>query len=136
MEENQAVVWWAVATGPRSGDPSVFQGVNDEPITWVREHRKCSVFLSVMLHYQAVSGGFRWFGSAASPENVHEKLKKDWNYVGELSQLWAFNRQNQVVCVTPGGGLPFQPAMMLLAGARTKSDLRSIEESLSVTLED
>jgi hypothetical protein len=137
MEENQAVVWWAVATGSlRSGDPSVFQGVNDEPITWVREHRKCSVFVAVMLHYQAVSGGFRYFGSASSPEKVHEILKKDWRYVGELNQLWAFNRQNQVVCVTPGGGLPFQPAMMILAGGKTRSDLRAIEESLSVALED
>jgi len=136
MEENQAVVWWAVTMGgAMSRDPSVSQGVNDEPITWVREHRKCSVFLAVMLHYQAVSGGFRYFGSAASPENVHEKLR-EWNYVGELNQLWAFNRQNQVVCVTPGGGLPFQPAMMLLAGGKTRSDLRSIEDSLSLTLED
>lgn len=71
---------------------------------------------------------------ARIPENIHEALKKDWNYVGEVNQLWAFNRRNQVICVTPGGGLPFQPAMMLLAGAKTEADLHAIEKSLSVSL--
>jgi hypothetical protein len=136
MEENQTVVWWAVSTrNPRSNDPAVFQGVNDEPITWVREHRRFSVFLALMLHYQAVSGGFRHLGSAAAPDNIHEKLKHGWNYVGEVNQVWAFSRQDQVVCVTPGGGLLFQPAMMLLAGGKAKRDLQSIGESLSVTLD-
>src|SRR5262245_12961765 len=37
MEENQNVVWWAVSTrSPKAVDPPVYQGVNDEPITWVR----------------------------------------------------------------------------------------------------
>jgi hypothetical protein len=135
MKENQTVVWWSVSTrNPDSNDPPVFQGANDKPIAWVREHRKCSTFLTVMLHYQAVSGGFRFFGSTGSPDNVHELLKRGWNYAGELNQLWAFNRQNQVVCVTPGGGLPFMPAMILRAGGKTRNDMRSIEESLLVTL--
>ena len=136
MEENQAVVWWAVSTrSPTSADPAVYQGVNDEPISWVREHRRFSVFLAVMLHYQAVSGGFAHFGSAAAPDNVHEKLRNGWRYAGEVNQLWAFARPNQVVCVTPSGGLPFQPAMMFLAGGRTKKDLQAIEDFFSVSLE-
>lgn len=136
MEENQNVVLWAVSTrSPKAADPPVFQGVNDEPITWVREHRRFSVFLEVMLHYQAVSGAFAHLGSAAAPDDVHQKLKNGWKYAGEVNQLWAFGKQNQVVCVTVGGGLPFQPAMMLLAGGKTKRDLAAIEESLSVSLE-
>lgn len=136
MEENQNVVWWAVSTrNPKSADPPVFQGVNDETITWVREHRRFSVFLEVMLHYQAVSGAFGHLGSAAAPDDLHEKLKNGWKYAGEVNQLWAFGRKNQVVCVSAGGGLPFQPAMMLLAGGKTKRDLHVIEESLGVSLE-
>jgi hypothetical protein len=136
MEENQAVVSWAVSVKGKSADPAVFQAVNDDQATWVREHRKCTVFLTVMLHYQAVSGGFRFIGSAECPDDVHEKLKDGWTFVGEVNQLWAFSRQNQVICVTPGGGLPFQPAMVLLAGGKTKRDFQGIEESLSVRLED
>jgi hypothetical protein len=136
MEENQTVVWWGVSMrNLNSLDSSVFQGVNEDPIAWYLEHKKCSTFLKVMLHYQAVSGGFPFIGSASSPDNVHEMLKRDsWTYVGELNQLWAFNRQNQVVCVTPGSGLPFEPAMILLAAGKSKKDWLSIEESLSVAL--
>jgi hypothetical protein len=136
MEENQRVLWWAVPTQrPQAvGDPPVFQGLNDEPVRWYSERRRCSVFLAVMLHLQAVWGGFNWLGSAEATENVHAILQQDWNYVGDMDQLWAFNRQNQVVCVTAGGN-PIGPAMTLHAGGKTKADLRSIEESLSVTFE-
>lgn len=134
MEENQAVVLWSVSTRSSvANDPAVFQAVNDEPITWVREHKKCSVFLGVMLHYQAVSGGFRYVGSAPSPDNLHEKLKVGWTFIGEVNQLWAFSRRNQVVCVM-FSDLPFQPAMMIRAGGKTKADLHAIEDFLSVSL--
>src|SRR5690349_13306014 len=63
MEENQAVVYWGVGTrNPDADDPAVWQGVNGEPIAWYAEHRKCSVFLAVMLHYHAVNGGFPFCG--------------------------------------------------------------------------
>jgi hypothetical protein len=136
MEENQGAVLWSISTrNPESVDPRVFQGINeeDEPITWAREHRRCSEFLAVMLHWQAVSGGFRFLGSAASPDDVHRALKKGWNHVGEINQVWAFNRQNQVVCIS-ASSLPFLPPMMLHAGGKTRRDLQSIEQSLSVTL--
>jgi hypothetical protein len=135
LEENQSVVWWGVSTRTSNAiDPSVSQSVSAEELVWHKEHKKCSSFLTVMLHYQAVSGGFRFCGSAAAPDNLHELLKKGWRYAGELNQLWAFSRQNQVVCVMPGGGLPHMPAMMLLGGAKTKDDLGAIEESLAVSL--
>jgi hypothetical protein len=103
-------------------------------MVWSNEHKKCSTFLAVMLHYQAASGGFDHCGSTEAPDNLHEMLKKGWTYAGEVDQLWAFNRQNQVVCVTAGNSLPFMPALVLLAGGKTRDDLQSIEESLRVTL--
>jgi hypothetical protein len=64
LEENQKVFWWGVSTrNPRLDDPPVSQGINDDPIVWDRpDHRLCSVFLAVMLHYQAVEGGFECSG--------------------------------------------------------------------------
>jgi hypothetical protein len=136
LEENQYVCWWGVSLKRRNAtDPAVAQGIRDEEIIWVTEARKCSFFLTMMLHYQAAFGGFPFCGSAAAPDNLHEMLKEDWDYVGEMSQLWAFSRQNQVVCVTVNSFIPFMPAMMLFAGGKTKDDFRSIGESLSITLQ-
>jgi hypothetical protein len=135
MAENQAVCWWAVSLKKdRARDPSVAQGVNQDEIEWNTEHRRCSTFLAVMLHYQAVSGGLPCCASAKAPDDTHKKLKTGWQYIGEVNRLWAFSRQDQVVCVMAGGSLPFQPAMDLLAAGKTRSDLRAIEESLSVKL--
>jgi hypothetical protein len=135
LEENQAVSWWGVPVKREAArDPSVYQGIDHEDMVWAREHRRCSTFLVVVLHYQAVSGGFPYCGSAPAPDNLHERLRDGWKYVGEVNRLWAFNRQDQAVCVMPGGAAPFSPAMVLLAGAKTRSALRSVEEALAVTL--
>jgi hypothetical protein len=137
VEENQACCWWGVSVKSRGArDPMVSQGVNqDDSIDWHKEHDKCSTFISVLLHYQAVSGGFRFCASGAAPDDAHKKLKQhDWRYVGELNQLWAFHRQNQVVCIMAGGGLPFMPAMMLMAGGKSAEDIQSIGNSLGIEL--
>jgi len=87
MEENQGVVWWGVSTrNPDSDDPPVSQGINDEPITWFQEHRRCSVFLAVMLHYQAVNGGFRFCGAAIAPDQSNYRFEKNgWTYYALIS---------------------------------------------------
>jgi len=56
-------------------------------------------------------------------------------YVGEANQLWAFNRQTRVVCIMAGGGLPFMPAMLLMAGRKIAADIESVRDSLGVDLE-
>jgi hypothetical protein len=138
MEENQCVVFWGVSTrSTRSADPDdppVSQGVNDEPITWHPEHRKCSVFLAVMLHYQAVSGGFPSCGMGSAPDDVSRRLRNGWSYCGEVNRMKAYSRSNQVVCLMPGGGVPFTPAMGVLAGGKTRGDLQAIANDLGVTL--
>ena len=138
LEENQGVCFWGVSVKSRTGkDPMISQGVNhdeDDAIDWHKEHNKCSTFLAVLLHYQAVSGGLPYCAFCSAPDDTHEKLKHDWQYVGEINRLWAFNRQNQVVCIMAGGGPAFMPAMMLMAGGKTASDVTAIGDSLGVRL--
>jgi hypothetical protein len=136
LEENQSVCWWGVSLKSRGAkDPMVSQGINHEDeIEWHKEHDKCSVFISVLLHYQAVSGALGFCASGSAPDDVHKKLKQGWQYVGEANQLWAFSRQNQVVCIMAGGAPPFMPAMVLMAGGKTARDLKAIGDSLGVKL--
>jgi hypothetical protein len=137
MEENQSVVWWGVSTrNPNSDDPPVSQGINDETITWYPEHRKCSVFLAVMLHYQAVSGGFRFIGSGDVPEQANRSFEKHgWTCYGEVNSLLAYGRPNQAVCLMPPANLPFKQRWSVLAGGKTLRDLQAIAAELEVPIE-
>jgi hypothetical protein len=131
MEENQWVVWWSIMTRkPQPLDPPVWQGINDEPIAWYREHQKCSVFLAIMLHYQAVNDGFAFCGSASAPSDTKYRLRKTgWKYWGRINDLRAFSRPNQAVCV-----VPFMGTLSILAGAKTQQDLKAIELAFNVRL--
>ena len=136
MEENQSVAWWGVSVrSPGSADPPVSQGINDRPITWRPEHRQCSVFLAVMLHYQAVNGGFRFCGTAAATDQAIDRLQEQgWNDCGEVNTLLACHRPNQVVCLTPPGDLPFMRHWTVFAGGKTRRDLQSIADDLGVSI--
>jgi hypothetical protein len=133
MEENQRVLWWGVSIrNPDSDDPPISQGINDEPIQWFREHRKCSVFIAVMLHYQAVSGGLRFCGSADAPDESSYRFEEHgWTYFGEVNSLMAYSRANQVVCLMPVN-LPYMSKIVVLAGGRTESDLNTISEEIGL----
>jgi hypothetical protein len=135
MEENQAVVFWGVSTRNSAAvDPPVSQGINDEPITWAPEHRKCSVFLAVMLHYNAVSGGFPFCGGADAPEQSDYRFEdRGWTKYGEVNSLLAYSRPGQAVCLMPPGNLPFLQRWSVLAGAKTKADLRAVGGEIGVT---
>jgi hypothetical protein len=137
MEENQSVFWWGVSIrNPDSDDPPVSQGINEDPITWHPEHRKCSVFLAVMLHYQAVSGGLRYCGSGDAPEQSSYRFEEQgWTYYGEVNSLLAYSRPNQVVCLVPPHDLPFMRNWSVLAGGKTKRDLRTISAELGISVE-
>ena len=138
MEENQRVLWWGVSVrNPDNQDPPVSQGLNDDPIPWYREHAKCSVFLAMMLHYQAVNGGFRFCGSAYFDEDLkYQFVKRGWTHYGTLNSMQAFSRQNQVVCLMPSDGLPFMEKWTFLAGAKTKRDLQTIQTDVGLELEE
>src|SRR5262249_51905320 len=131
-------IWWGVSTrNLKSQDPSVSQGVNDEPISWAREHRRCSVFLAVMLHYQAVSGGFRFSGTADAGDGPNYNLEEHgWTCYGEVNSLMAVSRPNRVVCLMPTA-LPFmdKTAVSVLAGAKTKGDFQATAHELGLTFQ-
>jgi hypothetical protein len=128
MEENQQVVWWAISTrNAGNDDPPIYQAVDDEPLTWVREHRKCSVFLAVMLHYQAVGGAYGFQGYGQAPRDVKKRLQKAWTFCGVVNGLRAYSRANQVVC-------HMLEEQSVLAGGKTARDLRAIGQDLGVNL--
>lgn len=137
MEENQAVVYWGVSIrNPDSDDPPASQGINNEPITWHPENRKCSGFLTEMLHYQAVCGGFRFCGGVDAPERLSYRFEgHGWRYAGKTGGISAYRRPNQVVCLTPPSDLPFQRNGSILAGGKTRRDLQGIAEELGVSFE-
>jgi hypothetical protein len=132
MEENQSVVFWGVAASrTKQTDPTVFQGINDEPISWYVENRKCSVFLSVILHYQAVSG-LPHCARADAPDRTNHRFRKHGRtFYGEDSGLKAYSRPNQVVCLMPGDR-PWMQKWSVLAAAKTKRDLEAIGAELGV----
>ena len=135
LEENQTVLWWGVSLrNPKTDDPLISQGINDEPIAWFPEHRKFSVFLSVMLHYHAVNGGFRFSEAADAPETSGYRFEKQgWTFHGEVNSLKAYSRANQVVCLMPPGDLPFMTKWTVLAGAKTKGQLDAIADEIGLT---
>jgi hypothetical protein len=137
MEENQAVVYWGVSIrNPDTVDPPVSQGINEEPIRWFPEHRKCSVFLAVMLHYQAVSGGYRFCGSADAPDESNYRFEEHgWTNYGTVNSMHAYSRPDQVICLMPPGDGRFMPNWTVLAGARTADGLQAIGEDLGLRLE-
>jgi hypothetical protein len=136
MEENQRVVYWGVSIrNPDAVDPSVSQGINEEPISWHPESKKLSVFLAVMLHYQAVSGGFSYCGQATAPQESDYRFDEHgWVYYGEVNSLLAHSRPNQVICLMPPGDLPFVQNWTVLAGGRTKADLKAIATDLEIAI--
>lgn len=100
LVENQAVVYWGVeAVEAPDDDPPIFQGVNlREGVPWFPEHDRCSEFLLVMLHWQAVNGGFKWLGMADARQEVIDHFKEHWRLVGELQGLMAFRREGRAAC--------------------------------------
>jgi hypothetical protein len=132
MIENQCVVEWGVSIGnPLNHDPPVWQSPvsfdeDEEGSQWFHENRRCSVFLAVMLHYQAVSGGFKFCASAPLASHIKRKLKSGWVCYGTDSGMTAYSRHNQVVCL--------ESEMGLLAGGKSKQDLAAIERDLEMEL--
>ncbi len=101
LVENQAVVYWGVeAVQSPDDDPPIFRGVHlPERVSWLPDHDRCSEFLLVMLHWQAVNGGFQWLGMADAGQEVIDHFKKYWRLVGELQGLIAFRREGRAACL-------------------------------------
>jgi hypothetical protein len=128
LEENQCVVFWGVEaiTSPID-DPPVYQGQNvrARPTEWYLEHERCSEFLLVMLHLQAVWGGYGFLGGTEVASEALEKFLTGWTPVGSVNELLAFNRDGKVACVIKSKG-----SLQLYVGGRTEQDFEVIENDL------
>ncbi len=136
MEENQAVCCWGVSVRDRrADDPPVSEGILDETMTWCPVQEKCSVFLAVMLHHQAVSGGFphSFSGFVDQSQAAQVKFNKSkWTCYGELKGEQVFSRPNQVFCFSAENFLPMRQGWFVSAGGKTKRDLQAIRAELGV----
>jgi hypothetical protein len=107
MVENQAVVYWGVEAAKwPDDDPAVFQGVNlPDAIEWHPECDRCSEFLLVMLHWQAVMGGLEWLGTAdETGPAVADHLASRWRRVGGFNGMEAFRREGRAACLFTDSG--------------------------------
>ena len=128
LEENQWVVFWGVGVSKSpDDDPPVYQGtiIRGRPTEWDREHERCSEFLLVMLHLQAVFGGHEFLGGSEISPAALEKFLTGWTPVGRVKELRAFCREGGAACVLEGVG-----SSQLYVGGRTERDFEVIEAEL------
>lgn len=119
MEENQCVVFWGVPIEKnKSDDTSVHIGVNSEenPIEWHLEHNSCFDFLLVMMHWQAVCGGFDWVGFAETEKTDIKYFQSNWKNIGQVSGLKTFSRTERAACLLEEGD-----AVQAYVGANTEN---------------
>ena len=127
MVENQAVVYWGVeATERPNADPPVFLGVNAKPIEWHPTHDRCSEFLLVMMHWQAVCGGLEFLGMAEAGGKTVKHFEQEWRRVGEVEGLLAFCREGQAACFMGEGD-----ARQLYVGGRSEEELERVAGELA-----
>jgi hypothetical protein len=128
LEENQCVVVWGVdASNSPDDDPPVYQGqdVRGQPTEWYRQHERCSAFLLVMLHLQAIWGGYEHLGGSDIPPAALEKFLEGWTFAGRINELRAYSREGGAACVIDGEG-----SMQLQVGGRTERDFEAMVDEL------
>jgi hypothetical protein len=132
MEENQAVVLWGTdaATGP-TDDPPAFQATNDEPLDWEVVNERCSVFLIVMLHWEAAFGGAMPIAGTAIVESSLVKiLDRDWSFEGEVNGLRAYNKPGAAMCF-----LKWDDGWRVFGGCINEDGMNAIASELGIAWE-
>jgi hypothetical protein len=135
MEENQNVVYWGVTADTTEDNPLVQQGTNNESeqFEWHSEGIRCAEFFEVMLFLQASLGGALEYSSTTkvAPE-FQEKLKRGWQFVGELGGLQTYAR--------PGCALSFvkweEHSFMLFSGFNNHKMQATVAKELGIDWED
>src|SRR5262245_51306813 len=128
LEENQCVVVWGVGvSGSPEEDPPVYQGtiIRGQPTEWHLEHERCSEFLLVMLHLQAVCEGYEFLGGSDITPEALARFLTGWTPAGRVNELLAFHREGGAACVIEGEG-----SSQLYVGGRTERDFEAIEAEL------
>jgi hypothetical protein len=128
LEENQCVVFWGVDAGTLpEDDPPVYQGENvrGRPTEWYLEHKRCSEFLIVMLHLQAVWAGYDFLGGSSITSEALTTFLIGWTSAGSVNELSAYNREGVAACV-----LESKDASQLYMGGRSEREFELIETEL------
>jgi hypothetical protein len=129
MEENQAVVLYGTIAGPEAGDdPPAFMGVNDDPIRWFKVNGQCSVFLQVMLHWEAAFGGaLPHVGTARVRAGLRKVLDRSWSFVGEVNRMRAYHQPGCALCF-----LRWDDSWRVFAGACSEAGSTEVASELGV----
>ena len=128
LEENQCVVFWGIELGTSpEDDPPVYQAENvrGQPVEWFLEHERCSEFLIVMLHLQAVWGGYEFLGGSEIKREALAKFLTGWIAAGTINRLSAFNREGAASCVVED-----KDSLQLYVGGRTEQEFGLIKAEL------
>jgi hypothetical protein len=113
-------------------DPPVFQATNEAPLTWDEVSACCSQFLMTMLHFEATFGGAMPFcGSAVVKPQIRTQLDKEWNFVGEVTEICAYHQSGCALCFTEWDG-----DWQVFAGATEQNTLNEIAKKLKIKFED
>jgi hypothetical protein len=74
-------------------------GTNDEPIRWHKVNGQCSVFVLVLLHWEAAFGGaMPCCDSAPARAGLRKVLDSSWSLVGEVNHMRAYHQTGCVLC--------------------------------------
>jgi hypothetical protein len=132
LEEHQAIVLWGTDAGAEpSHDPPAYQATNAEPLVWESVNGLCSVFLLVMLHWEAAFAGAMPCASTAVVDgNLVESLDRHWSFVGEVNGLRAYNRPGLATCFVKWGD-----DWRIFAGATNDLGMHTVESELGVAWE-
>jgi len=132
LVENQAVVLWGTeATVEPLDDPPSYQATNEDPLVWECVSERCSVFLLVMLHWEAAyAGAMPHANTAVVDRGLVDLLDRDWSFVGEVEGLRAYNKPGLAVCF-----LRWESEWLIFAGATSASEMNALASELDVTWE-
>jgi hypothetical protein len=133
LVENQAVVLWGTDAGaePNDDTPS-YQATNGEPLVWEGVNERCSVFLLVMLHWEAAfAGAMPNAGTAVVDGDLVEFLDRNWSFVGEVNGLRAYNQPGSAICFLRWE----QDEWRIFAGSTSEAGMSAVASGLGVTWE-
>lgn len=132
LVENQAVVLWGTNAGSEpTDDPACYQATNGEPLVWEGVNERCSIFLLVMLHWEAAFAGAMPNASTAAVDgNLVELLNLNWSFVGEVNGLRAYNKPGSAVCF-----LRWEDGWRVFAGSTSESGMNALASEFGVTWE-
>jgi hypothetical protein len=132
MEENQAVVLWATDAGAGPiDDPPAYQATNDESLVWKHVNERCSVFLIVMLHWEAAFGGAMPNARTSIVDRSLVKiLDRDWSFVGEVNGMRAYNKPGTAICF-----LKWDDGWRIFAGCTSDAGMNAIASEFGVAWE-